>query len=113
MDEFLCLKDFKIVLELIQTWPCNIYDLKYITNEIKKKYEQNSDTLLLESLVILYQYQKMFDKSFLVYISLKDTSVFEYLIKHQLYVLKFNLLFIQSATLYYLKYKDMIAHLII
>ena len=63
--------------------------LNYL-NAIKKRKENNNQ-LLLESLALLYEHQKMFDKSFLVYIDLKDeTLIFEYLNKYQLYDCAFD-----------------------
>jgi hypothetical protein len=65
--------------------------MKCITNAIidaQRKDENNQ--LLLESLAILYEYQKLFDKSFVIYINLKDLSVFEFLNKHDLYDCAFD-----------------------
>lgn len=37
-----------------------------------------------------YEYQKMFDKAFEIYINLQDPTVFDFLIKHELFECAYN-----------------------
>lgn len=85
------LKNYRTFKSLIKKWPCNIYDMKCITNAIldAQRRDENNQ-ILLESLAILYEYQKLFDKSFVIYINLKDQTVFEFLSKHSLYECAFE-----------------------
>ncbi len=91
MNEFLRLKSYKTFKYLIKKWPCNIYDMKCVTNAIldAQRRDENNQ-ILLESLAVLYEYQKLFDKSFVIYINLKDQTVFDFLTKHNLFACAFE-----------------------
>ena len=74
----------------MKKWPCDIYDLKCITNAVLDVQRKDNSRVLLESLAILYEYQKLLDKSFVIYISLADQAVFDFLVKHNLYECAFE-----------------------
>ena len=91
LNEFLRLKAYDVFKRLIQKWPCDIYDLVCITNAVLGvQGRDEAPRVLLESLAILYEYQKLFDKSFVIYISLADQGVFDFLAKHNLYECAFK-----------------------
>ena len=90
LNEFLRLKNYKILKYLINKWPCDIYDLKCITNAVLDAQQIDKSQILLQTLAILYEYQKLFDKSFVIYIGLSDQTVFEFLVKHNLYKCAFE-----------------------
>lgn len=56
--------------------------------DVQRKDENNK--LLLEILAVLYEYQKLYDESFRIYIRLKDQIVFDFLLKHGLYECAFE-----------------------
>lgn len=90
LNEFLRLKNYKILKHLINKWPCDIYDLKCITNAVLDAQHVDKSHILLQTLALLYEYQKLFDKSFVIYIDLSDQTVFGFLIKHNLYKCAFE-----------------------
>lgn len=90
LNEFLRLTNYQVFKYLIRKWPCDIYDLKCITNAVLDVQRRDTSRVLLESLAILYEYQKLLDKSFVIYINLADQAVFEFLVKHNLYECAFE-----------------------
>jgi hypothetical protein len=53
LNEFLKLKNYNIFKNLIKKWPCDIYDLKCITNAVLDVQRRDDSRILLESLAIL------------------------------------------------------------
>lgn len=90
LNEFLRLKNYQVFKYLVKKWPCDIYDLKCITNALLDAQRRDDSQILLECLAILYEYQKLLDKAFVIYINLADQAVFEFLIKHNLYECAFE-----------------------
>ena len=91
LNEFLRAKQFLIFQSLILKWPSDIYDNKCITQAVLDAQRRHGDDpILLKSLAILYECQKLFDKSFVIYINLNDPAVFEFLHKHNLYECAFE-----------------------
>ena len=92
LNEFLRGKQFVIFQLLILKWPSDLYDVKCITQAVLDAQRRHGDdAILLKSLAILYEYQKQFDKSFVIYINhLNDPAVFDFLHKHNLYECAFE-----------------------
>ena len=92
LNEFLRGKQFAIFHSLILKWPSDLYDVKCITQAVLDAQRRHGDDpILLKSLAILYEYQKQFDKSFVIYINhLNDPAVFDFLHKHNLYECAFE-----------------------
>ena len=67
-----------------------MYDVKCITNAVLDIQRRSDDPTLLQSLALLYEYQRLFDKSFVIYINLADQTVFDFLVKHSLYECAFD-----------------------
>ena len=90
LNEFLRLRNYHVFKYLITKWPCDIYDLKCITSVVLDVQSKDNNQTLLKSLAILYEYQKLLDKSFVIYINLGDQAVFDFLVKHNLYECAFE-----------------------
>merc|ERR1712127_444389 len=60
LNEFLRLKKYQIFKTLIKKWPCDIYDVKCITNAVLDIQRIDQSQILLESMAILYEYQRLF-----------------------------------------------------
>jgi vacuolar protein sorting-associated protein 41 len=85
LNEFLKFQNYQIFKYLIKKWPCDIYDLNFLTTAVLDAQNKNKNRTLLESIAILYEYQKLYNKSFVIYINLADQTVFDFLVKHDLY----------------------------
>ncbi|CAF0718867.1 unnamed protein product [Brachionus calyciflorus] len=85
LNEFLRSKNYTVFKYLIKKWPCDIYDLNCITNAILDAQLKDNGKILLECQAILYEYQKLLDKALVIYINLSDQTVFEFIVKHELY----------------------------
>ena len=90
LNEFLRLKNYKVFKALINKWPCDIYDLKCITNAVLDAQRCDSSHVLLEAIAVLYEYQHLYEKAFVIYINLCDQTVFDFLLKHELYECAFD-----------------------
>lgn len=57
----------------------------------KTNYSHNAKFQLVIRLISYrYEYQKLYDKTFVIYINLTDQAVFDFLIKHNLYECAFE-----------------------
>ncbi|RMZ95803.1 vacuolar sorting-associated 41 -like protein, partial [Brachionus plicatilis] len=85
LNEFLRSGDYEIFKYLIRKWPCDIYGLDCVTQAIATACNKSKNKILDECLALMYEYQKMFDKAFEIYLNLQDQAVFDFLLKHELF----------------------------
>lgn len=92
LNEFLRVGNYRTFKQLVTKWPCDVYDLQCITNAVLDAQRSGTEDsrVLRESLAILYEYQQLFDKAFVIYIDLADQTVFDFLLKHELYECAFD-----------------------
>lgn len=97
LNEFLRVADYRTFKQLVTKWPCDVYGLQCITSAVLAAQRSTSteasaedSRVLLEALALLYEYQQLFEKAFAIYIDLADQTVFDLLLKHELYECAFD-----------------------
>lgn len=60
--------DVKGFLKLIKEWPSHLYDCSAVINAIHDHFNKENMNELLESLAMLYSYQKSYESALLMYL---------------------------------------------
>uniref|UniRef100_A0A1A9UWU8 Vacuolar protein sorting-associated protein 41 homolog n=1 Tax=Glossina austeni TaxID=7395 RepID=A0A1A9UWU8_GLOAU len=77
--------DVKGFLKLIKEWPSHLYDCSAVINAIHDHFNKENMNELLESLAMLYSYQKSYESALLMYLKLQNTAVFDLIRRYDLY----------------------------
>lgn len=74
-------------LTLVKDWPHELYNPSVVINAILEQLllSKKDKELLLEALALLYSYEKQYDKSLSMYLTLKNKDVFDLIRTHKLY----------------------------
>ncbi|XP_014208747.1 vacuolar protein sorting-associated protein 41 homolog [Copidosoma floridanum] len=75
-------------LQLIKEWSPNLYTVASVINMVLDYFLEHTNekqSILLESLAILYSYDNKYDKALAMYLKLQHKDVFSLIQKHQLY----------------------------
>lgn len=77
--------DVKGFLNLIKEWPSNLYDCSAVINAIHECFRKQDGNELLESLALLYTYQKDYENALRMYLKLENKEVFDLIRRYDLY----------------------------
>lgn len=72
-------------LNLIKEWPSNLYDCSAVINAIHDNFRKQHGNELLESLALLYTYQKDYENALRMYLKLENKDVFDLIRRYDLY----------------------------
>ncbi|KNC26991.1 hypothetical protein FF38_02345 [Lucilia cuprina] len=77
--------DVKGFLNLIKEWPSNLYDCSAVINAIHDNFRKQYANELLESLALLYTYQRDYENALRMYLKLENKDVFDLIRRYDLY----------------------------